>query len=465
MGANYCHTKVKVTVLCKILMRKQKFILAVNLIFICLLPTSWASVHEKVLVNGLKVIVKEDHRAPVVTAQVWYKVGSANEYGGITGVSHALEHMMFKGTPKYPIGKFSEILASVGARDNAFTGRDYTAYYQLLGVANLTTSLELESDRMAHLNLDEKEFVKELEVVKEERRLRTEDNPNALTYEQFNATAFNSSAYHNPIIGWMNDLDNMQVSDLRAWYDAWYAPNNATLIVVGDVDAEEIFQLAKEYYGDIPARDIKSKKPRIEPPQIGPRRVEVKAVARLPYMIMGYKVPVLNTVEDQHEAYALNVLAGILDGGRSSRLSKHLVREQEIAASVGAGYDLYAAQSSMFLFEGTPNANHDIQALEKAITKEIESLQTDLVTDAELQRVKAQVVASEVYQQDSVQRQAYIIGSLETVGLGWQVMNEYAENINNISAADVRDVARKYLVDDYKTVAVLIPLTEDNVQH
>ena len=448
------------------LMRKIKTILLVKLIFVGILfmPASWPSVQEKVLANGLKVIVKEDHRAPVATAQVWYKVGSAYEYGGITGVSHVLEHMMFKGTPKYPVGKFSEILASVGARDNAFTGRDYTGYYQLLGVDNLSTSFELESDRMAHLNLDEKEFVKELEVVKEERRLRTEDNPNSLTYEQFSATAFNSSAYHNPIIGWMDDLNNMQVSDLRSWYETWYAPNNATLVVVGDVDPQEIFQQAEQYYGDIPKREIKARKPRLEPEQIGERRVEVKAVARLPYMIMGYKAPVLNTAKDRHEAYALNVLAGILDGGRSSRLSKHLVREQEIAASVGAGYDLYAAQSSMFLFSGTPNAGHSLTELEQAIDKEIERLKNDLVTEQELKRVKAQVVASEVYQQDSVQRQAYLIGALETVGLGWQVINSYAENINKVSAEDVRDVAKKYLVEDQKTVAILTPLDKDNVK-
>lgn len=444
-------------------MQKKKTILTVIfvLIYISLLPVGWASIHEKVLANGLKVVVKEDHRAPVVTSQVWYRVGSVNEYGGVTGISHALEHMMFKGTPKYPKGKFSEILANVGARDNAFTGRDYTGYYQLLGVENLATSFELESDRMAHLNLDEKEFKKELEVVKEERRLRTEDNPNALTYEQFNAAAFTSSPYQNPIIGWMNDLDNMLVSDLRVWYEKWYAPNNATLVVVGDVDPEEVFKHAEKYYGSIPKRELKVKKPRVEPNQIGERRVEVKAVAKLPYIIMGYKVPALKTAENKTEAYALNVLAGILDGGRSSRLSKHLVREQEIAASAGAGYDLYSGESSMFLFDGTPAAGYEVSDLEKALQQEIERLQQDLVDERELKRVKAQVVANEVYQQDSVQRQAYLIGTLETVGLGWQTMDTYAENINKITADDVRAVAQKYFIDDYKTVAVLVPVDKD----
>ena len=440
----------------------KKIILSVQWIFICLssVSSSIASVHEKTLDNGLKVIVKEDHRAPVATAQVWYRVGSASEYSGITGVSHVLEHMMFKGTPKYPLGEFSQILASVGARDNAFTGRDYTAYYQLLDVAKLSTSFALESDRMAHLTLDEQEFVKEIEVVKEERRLRTEDNPNALTYEQLNASAYNSSPYQNPVIGWMDDLNAMRVSDLRAWYQKWYAPNNATLVVVGDVNPAQVFSLAEKYYGDIPARQMPALKPRLEPGQAGERRVRVKAVAKLPYMIIGYKVPSLKTAEDDNEAYALHVLAGILDAGRSSRLSRHLVREQEVAASAGAGYDLYAARNNLFLFDGTPNTGNTLEQLEAAINNEIEKLKADPVSQAELKRVKSQVIASEVYQQDSVQRQAYLIGSLEAAGLGWQTMRDYADNVKTIMPEDIRRAAKKYFINERKTVAILTPIQE-----
>lgn len=440
----------------------KKIILSVQWIFICLSPvsSSIASVHEKTLDNGLKVIVKEDHRAPVATAQVWYRVGSASEYSGITGVSHALEHMMFKGTPKYPLGEFSQILANVGARDNAFTGRDYTAYYQLLDVAKLSTSFALESDRMAHLTLDEQEFVKEIEVVKEERRLRTEDNPNALTYEQLNASAYNSSPYQNPVIGWMDDLNAMRVSDLRAWYQKWYAPNNATLVVVGDVNPAQVFSLAEKYYGDIPARQMPALKSRLEPGQAGERRVRVKAVAKLPYMIIGYKVPSLKTAEDDNEAYALHVLAGILDAGRSSRLSRHLVREQEVAASAGAGYDLYAARNNLFLFDGTPNTGNTLEQLEAAINNEVEKLKADLVSQAELKRVKSQVIASEVYQQDSVQRQAYLIGSLEAAGLGWQTMRDYADNVKTIMPEDIRRAAKKYFINERKTVALLTPIQE-----
>ena len=438
----------------------KKIILSINslLVSILLLSPAWSSVHEKTLANGLKVIVKEDNRAPVATAQVWYKVGSANEYGGVTGVSHVLEHMMFKGTPKYPVGQFSNILAGVGARDNAFTSRDFTAYFQLLDVSKLETSFKLESDRMAHLTLDAAEFNKEIEVVKEERRLRTEDNPNALTYEQFNATAFISSPYQNPVIGWMNDLDNMQVEDLRHWYEKWYMPNNATLVVVGDVVSKDVFAMAEKYYGTIPSREIVPSKARLEPVQIGPRRIEVRTVAKLPYMIMGYKVPTLKTIDSYEEAYALHVLAGILDGGRSSRLSKHLVREQEIAASAGAGYNLYSARNNMFLFDGTPNENKSLEELELAIKTEIQKLKEELVSEQELKRVKAQVVASEIYQQDSVQRQAYIIGSLETVGLGWQTMNNYAEKVKAVTAEQVQAVAQKYFSDDNKTVAYLTPI-------
>ncbi len=417
--------------------------------------------HETVFDNGMKVIVHEDHRAPVAISQVWYQVGSAQEHSGITGVSHVLEHMMFKGTEKYPSGTFSTTLAEIGARDNAFTGRDYTGYYQLMGNSHLEVSFDLESDRMLNLILAPEDFASELEVVKEERRLRTDDNPNAYTYEQLYATAFVNSPYHHPIIGWMNDLDNLSLEDLQVWYDRWYTPNNATLVVVGDVVPEDVFALAKKYFAHLKSRPIKASKPRLEHPQTGTRRVIVKKVAKLPYLLLGYKVPSLATAEQDWEPYALSVLAGILDGGRSARLSKRLLRERELVAGVGAGFHIYARYPTLFLFDATPAAGHSVEEVEQALYTEIKQLQDELVDKKELARVKAQVIASEVYQQDSVQRQASVIGSLETIGLGWQVMNEYSDRINAITAEQVQEVARKYLVEDGLTVSILDPVMQE----
>ena len=214
------------------------------------LISSGNGVHEYQLANGLKILVKEDHRAPVVVSQIWYKVGSSYEHSGSTGVAHVLEHMMFKGTKKHGPNEFSKIISANGGRENAFTGQDYTAYFQQLEKSRLPISFELEADRMANLNLRAEDFEKEVKVVMEERRMRTEDNPQALTYEQFAATAFVSSPYHHPIIGWMDDLEHMDVNDMRSWYKHWYAPNNATLVVAGDVDPDAVFELAKKYFGD-----------------------------------------------------------------------------------------------------------------------------------------------------------------------------------------------------------------------
>lgn len=416
-------------------------------------------VYEKTLSNGLKVIVKPDRRAPTVVAQVWYKVGSAYEFGGTTGLSHVLEHMMFKGTKKIATGDFSKIIAANGGRENAFTGKDYTAYFQQLEKSRLPISFELEADRMRNLILPEEEFSKELPVVMEERRMRTDDKPRSLTYEQFSATAHTSSPYHHPVIGWMNDLKNMKVADLRAWYQKWYAPNNATLVVVGDVEPEAVFTLAEKHYGPIkPSDTIPTLKPRIEAPQFGERRITVKVPAKLPYLLMGYKVPSINTAKIKWEPYALEVLAGILSGGNSARLPKELVRKTQIAASADVGYDLVSRQAGLFIFDAVPSAKYSVADVEKSLYEQIELLKTTLATDKELRRIKAQVVASNVYEQDSIFYQAMSIGTLETVGLPWSVGEEYVDNIRAVTAEQIQQVAIKYFGDTHKTVAILEPI-------
>ena len=434
-------------------------------IMLVLPQISLAQVHETTLSNGMKVLVKEDHRAPVVVTQVWYKVGSSYEDNGITGVSHVLEHMMFKGTKKHATGEFSRIIAENGGSENAFTGRDYTAYFQQLEKSRLAISFQLEADRMRNLTLPQAEFNKEVEVVMEERRLRTEDNPRSLTVEQFYATAFMSSPYQNPIIGWMDDLRSLTVDDLKDWYGRWYAPNNATLVVVGAVKASEVFELAENYFGKLKPSDLKPLKPRLEVAQLGSRNITVKAPAKLPYLLMGYKVPVVNTATEEWEPYALEVLAGVLAGSGSARFPRELVREKQIAAGVTTGYDLFARQDDLWVIDATPAEGHSIKELRQAIDKQIKRIKTEPVSEAELARIKAQVVAHKVYEQDSVFYQAMQMGLLETVGAGWQKLDEYPERIRAVTAEQVQAVARKYLVEDGLTVGILEPqsLTENSL--
>ncbi|MFW5443495.1 MAG: M16 family metallopeptidase [Methylococcaceae bacterium] len=419
--------------------------------------SSSVKVHQRVLGNGLKVLVQEDHRSPVVVTQIWYKVGSSYEPGGITGISHMLEHMMFKGTEKYPAGEFSRIIAENGGRENAFTGRDYTAYFQTMEKSRLAVSFELEADRMRNLRLNADELKKELEVVTEERRMRTDDKPRSKTQEYFMAMAFSNSPYKNPVIGWPSDIANYQVDDLQAWYQRWYAPNNATLVVVGDIKADEVFILAEKYFAALKASEIKAVKPQAEIEQHGVRKTTVKLPAKLPYILMGYKVPVLASIEDEAEAYALEVLAGILDGGSSARLASRLVRGKQIAVSAGAGYSLISRLPELFMLDATPAEGQTVFDLEYALKLEIYNLKSELVSEQELQRVKAQVLASAVYERDSNFYQAMQLGMLETVGLGWEKVDEYVAKINEITAEQVRDAARKYLLEDKLNIAYLDP--------
>lgn len=415
-------------------------------------------VHEYKLDNGLKVLVKQDKRAPIAVVQLWYKVGSSYEHAGLTGVSHVVEHMMFKGTEKHPTGEFNRIIAENGAEDNAFTGQDYTAYYQVIAADRIEVAFELESDRVRNLTLPPAEFKKEVEVVKEERRWRTEDKPTALTREQFEAVAFLNSPYKNPIIGWMTDLDAMKVEDLRAWYERWYAPNNATLVVVGDVDPDKVHELAKKYYGPLkPTPDIAPPKPQVEVEQKGLRTLKVKAPAELPYIMMGYKTPAVINAKEKWEPYALEVLASILDGGNSSRFARDLVRGKEIAASASAWYSGFGRLSDMFTLSGMPTKGEKLETVKAALLEQVEKIKTERVSPEELERVKAGVIAGEIYERDSQQNQANLLGSLETVGLGYQLADEYVDNILAITPEQIQAVAKKYLIEDHLTIAELDP--------
>jgi zinc protease len=417
-------------------------------------------VFEYTLPNGLKLLVKEDHRAPVVISQIWYKVGSSYEPGGITGISHALEHMMFKGTQKYPPGAFVHIIAANGGEENAETSDDYTFYYQELASDKLNLSFQLEADRMRNLLLSPQEFAKEIQVVISERHMRTDDIPDSLTYERFAAAAHISSPYHQPVIGWIDDLNHMTAQDLRQWYQNWYAPNNATIVVVGDVKPQAVLALATTYFGTIATSSIPALKPQQEIPPLGTRRLTVKTPAQLPWIVMGYNVPSLKTAKEPWHAYALEVLAGILDGGSSARLSKDILRGTQSATDANAGYALYSRLDTLFTLDATPATGHTLSELETALLKQVQQLQTQLVSNEELARVKAQVVANKIYQKDSIVQQATELGMLVSVGLPWQTSDDYVKQIQAITPAQLQTVAKLYLTPERLTVGILEPQPE-----
>lgn len=413
--------------------------------------------HEFELDNGMKVLVRPDRRAPVVVSQVWYRVGSVDEHRGITGVSHVVEHMMFKGTDDLRPNEFSEIVARHGGNHNAFTGRDYTGYYQQIAAEHLDLVLGLEADRMTDLTLDPDEFARELRVVQEERRQRVEDEPRSLTWERLRAAAFPSSPARTPIIGWQADLEAMTVDEVADWYRRWYAPNNAVLVVVGDVEPGRVLELARRHFGDKEAVELPR---RPTPAEIEPRgetRIRVHAPATVPYLAMAWRVPSLTTVDDADEVYALDVLAGVLDGGRSARIARNIVRGQEIASGAGASYSATARSETLLSAGGTPAQGHTVDELEAALRAEIEALKKGEITPEELERVKTNVRANDVFQRDSMQSQAMRIGALETVGVGHEAHAAYREGIRRVTVDDVARVAREYLVDRRLTVAELVP--------
>ena len=416
-----------------------------------------AQTQEHKLANGLRVIVKEDHRAPTVVSMVWYKAGSMDEFNGSTGVAHVLEHMMFKGTKSVPSGEFSRRIAAAGGRDNAFTSRDATGYHQQLHKSQLPLAFELESDRMANLQLSPEEFAKEIKVVMEERRLRTDDRAQSLVYEQLMATALIAHPYRAPVVGWMSDLEQMVWRDARDWYDRWYAPNNATIVVVGDVAPSEVFALADRYFGGIKMKVLPERKLQDEPAQRGIRRIVVKAPAELPSVLMAYRAPILRDIENDWEPYALEMLAGVLDGHDAARLNSALVRREKIANAVGAGYDSTQRGPGMFMVSGVPTAGKTIAELEEGLRREIAKVADAGVSEEELKRVKAQVVAAQVFQRDSIYYQAQQIGSLEIAGYSHGAIDLMIRKLQQVTAAQVREVANKYLVDDSLTVAVLDP--------
>ena len=425
--------------------------------FIFLVPISEAGlkedVSETVLSNGLKVILLENHKAPLVTFQVWYRVGSRNEAWGKTGLSHMLEHMMFKGTERVGPEEFSRIIQENGGNDNAFTSHDYTAYFENLNADRVQVSIDLESDRMQNLLLREQDFQTERMVVMEERRLRTDDNPQAVLTEQVMATAFELQPYHWPIIGWMEDIARFTLEDLRAYYQAYYNPTNAILVAVGDFKKKELLPKIEQAFGSYPKGVPPVQERDTDPQQIGERRILVKREAQLPSLVMGYHVPNLR----EKDSYVLEVIATLLSGGKSSRLYQSLVREKRLVLSVDADHSLTSRDPSLFTLSAELLPGKEVAEAEKAFDQEVDRLQTELVGNQELEKARNQLEASFIFAQDSLFYQAMLLAQQE-IALSWKAIDDYLPSIRKVSPEDIQRVAKKYLTPDNRTVGILIPL-------
>jgi len=416
-----------------------------------------ANPHEFTLANGLRLIVKEDHRAPTVVHQVWYRAGSMDEAPGTTGVAHVLEHMMFKGTRRFGPGEFSRLLAEAGGRENAFTSTDFTVYHEQVHRDRLPLAMQLEADRMANLVIRPEEFAREIKVVMEERRRSYEDRPRSLLIENLLATAFAAHPYKWPTIGWMQDLENMNWRDARAWYEHWYTPNNAVVVVVGDVEPQKVLALARRYYGVLAQKATPARKTLGEPVQRGLKRVTVKAPAELPYVRLGYKAPVLRDMAKDWEPFAISLLAELLGGSDAARLHQVLVREQRVATSVSADYEMISRGPGMLFVEAAAVQGRSGAELEAGVREVISRIAADGVTAEELNRARVQLLAQLVYKRDSFFAQALELGELESSGLPFRAADRIPERLKAVTAEQIQAAAARYLLDDGLTVAVLDP--------
>lgn len=416
------------------------------------------------LSNGMTLIVRPDRRAPTVAHMLWVRAGSVDEVDGTSGVAHVLEHMLFKGTPSLKPGEFSRRMAALGARENAFTSRDATAYHQQLPADKLEAVMRLEADRFANNQWSDDEFLRELEVVKEERRQRTEESPRARMFEALNAMVFQASPYRRPIIGWMNDLDAMTPSDAREFYRRWYVPGNAAVVIAGDVDVARVKALAESIYGSIPARAVPPRKPREEPEQAGPRRMEYRAAADQSLVALVYKVPRWTggeTAADQ-DALALTVLSAVLSGYSGARLERALVQGsgtggKRIADGAGASYGLMGRGPQLFSLTAVPAAGVTPEMAAGALKAEVQRVAREGIGDAELRRVITQWTAGEVYQLDSVFNQARELGSHWVNGMPLDTGDRLMQRLRTVTPAQVQAVAQRYFSDEQLTTAVLVP--------
>ena len=402
--------------------------------------------------NGLRVLLLEDQRSPIVSFQVWYRVGSRNEQRGATGIAHFLEHLMFKGTPTYGRGQFARLVEQNGGQDNAFTSQDVTSYFVNIAADKLDLVIELEADRMQNLLLDPKEIDSERQVVIEERRTRTEDDPGGYLGEEVSSIAFKAHPYGYPIIGWTEDLRRITPEEIRAFHRAYYVPNNAMIVAVGAFRAGDALDRITKRFGRIPRGPEPPAVLAVEPPQNGERRTVVKKQAELPIVYLAWHVP--NHRSD--DSAALEVLSTVLSGGRASRLYKQLVYERQLALEAGGDYSYFSLDPNLFWFWATAMPGQTPETLEKELLLQMERLRNEPVTDEELRRAKNQIEAGFVFQEDSIHRRASLLARFELLG-GSALKDEFLAKIRAVTAADLQRVARSWFPEDRKNVGILLP--------
>ncbi len=402
--------------------------------------------------NGLRVLLLEDHRSPIVTVQVWYRVGSRNELRGATGIAHFLEHMMFKGTPAHGRGQFARLVEQNGGQDNAFTSQDVTSYYVNIAADKLDLVFELEADRMQNLLLDPKDIESERQVVIEERRTRTEDDPGGFLGEEVSSIAFKAHPYGYPIIGWMEDIGRITPAEIRAFHNVYYVPNNAIVVVVGDFRTDDALDSIKRRFGKIPRGADPPPVLAVEPPPNGERRVIVRKQAELPIVYLAWHVP--NQKSD--DAAALEVLSTILAGGRASRLYKELVYRRQLALDAGGDYSYFSLDPNLFWFWATAMPGQTPETLEKELLAQVQGLKREPVSDEELARAKNQIEATTVFQEDSIHRRAALLARFELIG-GHRLKDAFLAKIRAVTAADVQRVAGAWFPEDKRNVGILLP--------
>ncbi|NWK75319.1 insulinase family protein [Acinetobacter cumulans] len=412
---------------------------------------------ETTLKNGLKVIIREDHRSPMVMTHIWYKVGSTDESGNLLGISHVLEHMMFKGTNKVPNDEFTRLSRLYGGSINAATFTNYTNYYQLYPKTYFPMALELEADRMSNLKLKQSDFEPEIKVVMEERRQRTDDNPRSWAFERFKWLAYPTSHYRQPVIGYMKNLQNIQLDDLKQWYKTWYAPNNAILVIVGDVNAEQALLQVQKYFGDIPAQKQPPRNDVLEFERPGYRHLELSNNVQIPNLYMAWNVHSLSSAKNPQDAYVLNIIRNLLDSGISSRLQERLIRDKKVLTTLSVSYDPYNRGDSLFSISAMPASGVSLENAQKAIQAEIDSLKNELIDATEMDRIRTKFIANMIYNQDDIVGQAKMIGNLEVNDLSFRLMDELPRYYENVSPQDVQKVANTYFVRDNLTTMYLTP--------